>query len=128
MKMTDDCDESEDDDPMGKEPAECDGDTPLDEVLAKIQWTDAGVVSSDPRLKDHDPASFEPDLRMAKKEENNLLDWWLHWYPKSLIIKIVAAINNNAAKIKFPANGRWKLLVGSCSRRENFCVGWGCGC
>ena len=64
----DDCDESEDDDPMGEEPAECDGDTPLDEVLAKIQWTDAGVVSSDPRLKDHDPASFEPDLRMAKKE------------------------------------------------------------
>jgi len=95
---------------MGEEPAECDEDTPLDDVLAKIQWTDAGVVSSDPRLKDHDPASFEPDLRMPKKEENNLLDWWLHWFPKSLVLKIVAAINNNAASIKFPANGRWKLL------------------
>ena len=69
----DDCDGSEDGDPMGEERAECDGGTPLDEVIAKIQYTDAGVVSSDPRLKDHDPASFEPDLCMAKKEENNLL-------------------------------------------------------
>ena len=32
----DGCDEGEDDDPMGEEPTECDGDTPLDEVLAKI--------------------------------------------------------------------------------------------
>jgi hypothetical protein len=36
---------------------------------------------------------------VAKKEGNNLLDWWLHWFPKSLIIKIVATISNNAASI-----------------------------
>ena len=106
-------DEEQDDDDLGEDPPELDDDTPMDAKLEKLEWKDDGDITTDARASHNAPENFVPALALHDKETCSLLGWWFKWFPKPLLIKIVAAINAKAGKIKWPkgASRQWKKLT-----------------
>ena len=83
----------------------------LDVSLAALKWADCGVLRTDPRVAlSADPEMITPVFSMPNYREETLMNWFLYYFPLSLVADIVAATNSNAMTIAWPRTQPWKHL------------------
>ena len=83
----------------------------LDAQYARAVWSDVPRLHTDPRAQAGAmPENIVPAFLMPSFREESLLNWFLFYMPLSLVSLIVHATNEEAKRISWASDARWKHL------------------
>ena len=83
----------------------------FNDLLTRLKWENAGRILTDQRAAAGAmPDNIPPAFNLPNYRQESWLNWFLFYFPQSLVNAICEATNKAAMKVSWPHDQQWKRL------------------